>query len=154
MTLSTNTTIVDFVCPSCGDFTDDLNANTGFCYKCSPKICPRCGRDCKNNGHNLCIKCQRALWWERNAGRIEEFMSLGYTLRQARKLIVDENRAVCISCSESIPGRSRETTIFCSRYQRCRTAKRSYLWKIEKGVPRDLALEETIEQLREKHANV
>lgn len=149
MTSTGTTSKIAFeVCPSCGEFTDMLNSATGFCLECSPRQCSRC-ESVISNGHSFCIKCQRELWWERNADQIELYIYQGYSLRQARRLIVDENRAVCIACSEAIPGRNRETTLFCSRHKSCKTAKRRYLWKIEKGVPKDIALEQVLEQLRE-----
>jgi hypothetical protein len=149
---------IEEVCPSCGEFTLGLNALTGFCLECSPYSCSRCGGFTGNNGHKLCIRCQREEWWERNADQIELYLSRGMSLSEARGRIRRENRAVCISCAQPIPGRSRQTTIFCTRTQACKTAKRRYLWNIQKGIPRDLALEqalqermidETIEQLRE-----
>jgi hypothetical protein len=74
-------------------------------------------------------------------------MIVGFSFIDAKKRINDENRAICVICGKEIPGRSRETTLFCTRTQKCRTAKRSYLWKIEKGMPRDIALEAVISQL-------
>lgn len=136
------------VCPNCGDFTESLNETTGFCKKCSPRVCSRCGEVPPNDGHSLCIACQRELWWERNADQLEVYIAQGQTLSEARERIEVENRAICISCSQPIPGRHRETTLFCARTEQCRKAKRSYIWKIEKGIPRDLALEEVVEQLQ------
>jgi hypothetical protein len=136
------------VCPNCGDFTESLNESTGFCRECSPKVCSRCGEVPPSIGHSLCIQCQRETWWERNADQLEVYLSQGISLSDAREKIENENRAICISCGTPIPGRHRESTIFCSRTEECRRAKRSYIWKIEKGMPKDLALEEVVEQLQ------
>lgn len=141
-----STTTIEEVCPSCGDFVNSLNPSTGFCLDCSPKVCSRCG-GVPSIGHNVCIKCQRQVWWDRNADALELYLSQGYSLSKARSRIEEDNRAICIACSQPIPGRSRQTTLFCTRTQRCKTAKRRYTWKIEKGMAQDLALEAVVEAL-------
>jgi hypothetical protein len=134
------------VCPSCGDFVNSLNPRTGFCLDCTPRVCSRCG-GVVSRGHHECIRCQRVKWWEENADRLELYISRGLSLSEARRKIKNENRAICISCASPIPGRHRQSTLFCSRTYECRKAKRSYLWKVEKGVPRDIALEQVVHQL-------
>jgi hypothetical protein len=134
------------VCPNCGDFCATLNPRSGFCLDCSPKECSRCG-GVVGNAHNLCTKCRRAKWWEDNADQLELYISRGLPLSEAKRKVNNENIAICVSCSEQISGRHKQSTLFCSRHQQCKTAKRSYLWKCEKGVPRDIALEQVIHAL-------
>src|SRR5215831_9979991 len=130
------------VCPSCGDFVNELNPATGFCLSCSPLNCMRCGNERTTPGHKFCITCQRTNWLERNADALEKEMAEGQSFRQAIEIVSRENRATCIICGSAIVGRSKASTIFCTKTSACRRARGRYSKLIErKGFSKDLALE-------------
>lgn len=135
------------LCPSCGHFAI-LNDTTGFCADCSKpylveELC-KCGRRRRQQGR--C--CYREAWYDRNADRIEELISTGLTLGQAKERVISEDRAICVICLESIPGRIRANTIFCTRRPECRSATRRFRYlKEEKGMTEAQALTEVLEEL-------
>jgi hypothetical protein len=161
--LMTDIKLLDLeLCPNCGDFVEYLNDVTGFCLQCSPPTCERCHGNPNINGRNgevfkseskvifksgkwLCRFCIRELWIERNADVIEEYMLGGLEYHQAVKKVRENNRAVCIVCAQPIQGRNRSETLFCTRTAKCRTAKRKYLWRIQRyNMKPEEALEEVL----------
>jgi len=134
------------VCPECGEFVASLNPSTGWCFDCSPVNCERCGGP-RTSDHKFCISCQRLNWLERNADRIEELISEGYTFSQAKSKILGENRAICIICSSEIPGKHKSNTLFCKKNKGCRKARKIFFALVSNGMPQSEALEQTLREV-------
>jgi hypothetical protein len=134
------------VCSNCGSFCSALNERTGWCYECSPPTCNRCGGD-RTSTNKYCIGCQRTLWLERNADRLEEYMASGLSLSEAKSTILRENRAICVVCSSEIPGKHKRDTLFCKKNRECRKAKWRYKWAVRHGKTQTEALEAALREV-------
>lgn len=134
------------VCPNCGDLVEALNYDTGWCSECSPSVCSKCGGP-RTSDHKLCIGCQRANWYERNADQLERYIAQGLTLSEAKSKIIRENRAICVVCSSEIPGKHKSNTLFCKKNQECRKARWLYQERLRKGLPKEQALEEALREV-------
>ena len=117
----------DSMCPSCGDWST-LNEFTGFCTKCSTGNCISCGASFEpdNRYRKICPYCRREAWYHKYADQIESLLLLGFTLDKARILISRDNAARCASCGAVILRGRRSETLFCTKHEKCRKAKRRY----------------------------
>jgi hypothetical protein len=134
------------VCSNCGDFVERLNEETGWCYSCSPPTCNKCGGP-RTSDHKVCIGCQREAWYERNAEQLEEYISKGLSLSEAKSKIIGENRAICVVCSSSIPGKHKKNTLFCKKNEECRKSRWKYLERIKQGKSQEEALEYALREV-------
>lgn len=134
------------VCSNCGNFVSELNSVTGWCYECSPPTCINCNGP-RTSDHKLCIGCQRAAWYERNADQLEDYIAQGLSLSEAKSKIIRENRAVCVVCSSEISGKHKKNTLFCEKNKGCRNAKWRYEWGVKKGLPKEQALEDALREV-------
>lgn len=116
------------VCPNCGDFTEGLREDTGWCDSCSPSGCSRCGKEFKKdqNARDKCPTCRHKEWLEKNADMLEVHLATGITLGEAIEK-VRGNQYECLNCGDSIPKGMFCTKPECkkklSRYKRNRWAK-------------------------------
>jgi hypothetical protein len=114
-------------CPACGDFVNDLDAETGWCLECSGSKKSRC-LNCqkfftKDQPHRkLCGGCRHDRWLLRHADQLEEFLARGATIKLAIREVYAANQSSCIVCGGSI----REGTNFCTKNLSCRRWRRRY----------------------------
>jgi len=148
-------------CPSCGNFVDDIDADTGWCLECSggsQARCIGCGNlFTKDAPHRkLCPWCREERWLLRHANEIEDYMLAGATFKFAKREVYYNNRPVCISCNEPIPLATNGAN-FCTRYIMCRRWRRRYRTvreqNIRKGIidPAKMALAQVSAEIFAEH---
>lgn len=137
------------LCPSCGDFVEKLNDETGWCDPCSgitPSThCRRCNQPLgANNG--LCNQCKYILWLEKNADAIERVMvQYCVSSAQAKKIVLEQNRPLCLCCLNPIKGGTKGRHFFCTKTAKCRKAQNAYrYYKFRKGWSHEDALERAL----------
>lgn len=118
------------VCPSCGNFVDHLDIETGFCLEClgiSQSQCLGCTKPFhKDTPHRkLCATCRDERWLERHADELEEFLVYGARMAFAKREVYKRNRPVCIVCSKPIKG-AAEGASFCTATIECRRWRKRY----------------------------
>ena len=128
------------VCPNCGNYVDELNEEEGWCFECAPAKCKRCSGE-RTSTNKYCISCQRILWYERNAEKLEEYIAEGLSLSEAKSKIIRENRAICVVCSSEIQGKHKSNTLFCKKNSECRKARKKFFRLIAIGKSQVEALE-------------
>jgi hypothetical protein len=134
------------LCPSCGNFVDELIDVTGFCKKCSYEAghCIICGAKASDEEHSLCSRHRRELWLSTNADSIERYMALGFSFKTAKEKVRRDNgtKVNCLCCGG--PAKS----LFCTKTKKCRAARERMKYMIHrKGVPRELALKTVLGEL-------
>jgi hypothetical protein len=118
--------VQELMCPNCGTW-GELNEYTGFCIKCSTGQCNSCGATFQpDRNRYICPYCRREAWYHKYADQIESLLLLGFTLDKARELISRDNAARCTSCGGVIEKGRRSETLFCTKTEKCRKAKRRY----------------------------
>lgn len=116
------------ICPNCGRWEDTLNEYTGFCQRCSPNYCTKCGRvfTPDNSSRIICPACRRNNWFEKHADDLELLLAGDFTLPTAIEIIAFNNRPRCTACGDFIKmGRPGES-FFCTNHPECIVAKRRY----------------------------
>lgn len=125
------------LCPECGEFFDSLNEETGWCNSCSGVTpCQGCNepldeRAITANEH-LCNKCKYINWLEANADQIDRVMvTQQVTASIAKKIVIADNRPICVSCGNPIKGGSKASSnkpqsLFCTKTAKCRKAQNAY----------------------------
>ena len=120
------------MCPSCGNFVDQLHERTGWCDVCSLRTgikipaqyfsaCQSFNCNNSTDGHRFCKSCRTAFWLERNADEIEKLVSTGFTVERSIRILRKRTfRGQCIVCGDSV----RITAVFCNRKVRCKAASR------------------------------
>ena len=136
----------DELCPQCGNFVDELDDETGWCFECSGTSearCLACSRPfIKDQSHRkLCPACREERWLQRHADELEMYLSYGARISFARRQIYYENRPICIACSNPIKG-AADGAIFCTRTIECRRWRRRYRTLREKYGDQKKALAE------------
>lgn len=117
-------------CPSCGNFVDTLDVETGFCLEClgiSQSQCLGCKEPfTKDSPHRkLCGKCRDERWLERHADELEQYLIYGARMSFAKREVYKHNRPVCISCGTAIKG-APEGASFCTTSIECRRWRKRY----------------------------
>lgn len=118
-------------CPRCGEFTDQLDDETGFCISCvdgeARHNCLACGTRFRadQTHRKLCPSCRDERWLSRHADEIEIYLSYGARIEFAKRQVYLENRPVCIVCNEPIKGAAGGAH-FCTRTMECRRWRRRY----------------------------
>lgn len=118
------------LCPSCGDFVNQLNDTTGFCDSCSGDNraqCMACGEKfvADQPYRKLCRSCRDERWLERHADELEDLLSYGARIAFAKRQVYRENRPLCIACGDPIKGVAKGA-LFCTRTIDCRRWRRRY----------------------------
>lgn len=106
----------------------ELQDFSGFCSPCSVGTCQTCGSTFEpdHQYRKNCPKCRLEAWYEKYADQLESFLLLGFSLDKARLLISRDNSPRCSSCGELIKGGRPNESLFCTKYAKCRSAKRRY----------------------------
>lgn len=130
------------LCPSCGEFVDELIEETGFCRECS-------GVGDSSESPTLNGKAKRReLWLRENADIIEGVMLDAQTTAKDAiiRLAVNEvSRCEC--CGEEMPHTTVGRHFFCSKHEKCRKARRYYKYLVyEKNVKKEEARKTAIER--------
>lgn len=117
-------------CPSCGEFVDALDDETGFCYTCigdARRDCLACGKQFRadQTHRKLCPSCRDERWLQQHAEEVEVYLSYGARIEFARRQVYFENRPVCIACGQPIKG-ATNGAVFCTRTIVCRKWRRRY----------------------------
>jgi len=117
-------------CPNCGNFVDELDDASGWCFECAGTGEIRCiacnGKFHKDQPHRkLCPGCRDERWLGRHANELEDYLSFGARLGFAKREVYKRNRPVCISCGDPIKGAADGAT-FCKRTIECRRWRRRY----------------------------
>lgn len=107
-------------CPSCGEWVNYLsfNQDVGWCNKCvgSNETRPQCSR-CGDvlpigHGRTTCHTCRQELWFIKYEDEVEFLMvAKGYSLWQAKLIVVKMVRPICQACHRPIKG-GREGDLF------------------------------------------
>lgn len=119
------------ICPSCGEFKEELEPVTGWCTECSglanKVMCLSCGEGfSKDASHRkLCPKCRNERWLARNADQLEILLLHGFTISVARRQVYVANRPRCLSCGAVLAG-ARNGAQFCTKTPECRSWRRRY----------------------------
>lgn len=119
------------LCPSCGEFVDELDDGSGFCLSCTygetRRNCLACSdRFTADQPHRkLCPKCRDERWLARHAEELEIYLSYGARIEFAKRQVYYENRPVCIACGQPIKG-AADGANFCTRTIECRRWRRRY----------------------------
>ena len=118
------------LCPSCGEFVEELDEDTGWCYTCSgvTKVsCLSCGAPFQKDAahRKLCPKCRDERWLARNAESLEALLLHGYSITNARDQVYEYNRPHCLSCGAVLAG-ARNNAHFCTKTPECRSWRRRY----------------------------
>lgn len=135
------------VCSNCGDFVERLQDSTGWCPSCSSptsRYCS-CGTEL-TNGKSKCGSCRYELFLTTNADALEYYLAKGYTLEAAKQQVFADNRPNCICCGEPIHGGRQGAAFFCSRYKRCKSAKRRYR-TLRERYPSTVALQKVQQEI-------
>jgi len=143
-------------CPNCGNFVDDLDEASGWCFECSGTgeiHCIACGdvfhRDQPHR--KLCPGCRHERWLENHADELEIYLSYGARISFAEREVYKQNRPVCIACGNPIKGAS-DRAMFCNRTIECRRWKRRYRTLKEKYNSAKLAMSQvSAEVFASKH---
>jgi hypothetical protein len=137
-------------CPSCGDWVNYLvfNHDTGWCNSCSgtqdhqPR-CIHCGSVLQpEHGRTTCHTCRLERWLTKHADELEFLVVVkGYTIAQARLVIVKMIRPICQCCGKPIKG-AKEGALFHQRaeFKRCRQAYVKYRSLVRQGLTTEEAL--------------
>jgi hypothetical protein len=119
------------VCPNCGEFVDELDFATGFCYNCSPT--------------NLLVE----RYLEQHADEIEHYLMQGLSLNKAIDALHASNgrSRTCIVCGSAMPHAPR-TAVFCRGKKECRRFARRYVYLYsERGLSKSEALAKVMEEI-------
>lgn len=123
------------LCPNCGDFVDQLNNKTGFCYECS-------GVGDSSESPTQSKRVERLeLWLAENADTIE-FLMLEEQIaaKVAIRQIAENTKPHCQCCGGEMPHTTAGRHIFCTKNEKCRKARRYYKYLVyEKNKPKDEA---------------
>jgi hypothetical protein len=117
-------------CPNCGNFVDELDEASGWCFDCSGTGVARC-MACGDNFHKdqphrkLCPKCRDERFLERHADTLEDYLSYGARIGFAKREVYKQNRPVCIACGNPM-NLSKAGATFCKRTIECRRWRRRY----------------------------
>lgn len=121
-------------CPSCGNFFDQLNEDTGWCPECSgtpsSNSCLRCGDPISEESQRRdhCSKCRKQIWLENNADAIEIVMATEIvTVAKAKETVRANNRPICLSCKKPIKGGTNGKSFFCTTTTACKVAHERYV---------------------------
>lgn len=134
------------MCPSCGDWFNYLNEQSGWCASCTiaadplKRSCTNCGGLFLKTAHFYkCWACRKEEYLERHADQIELYLQWGYSFTAALKQVADDLRPNCHSCGQPIKG-GREDTKFCQKTKQCRKQALSYQRLKSQGLSPDVAL--------------
>lgn len=137
-------------CPSCGEWVNSLNENTGWCVNCTPthhpdsRSCPTCGVVIPiHHNHRLCSQCKAEEWLAKHADSIELYMMVGWSFAAAKRQVINDIRPNCVICDTPISGGNADA-LFCTAQKECRTAQRRYRLYREKGMTKEQAVEAAI----------
>ena len=124
-------------CPDCGEFVDQLNEWTGFCYNCTPSTQSRVER-----------------WLIKYADTVEYVMQVqGITAKLAIIEVHATYKATCIICDEPIKHGTHGRHFICSSTPECRKARRRYKYAIyEKGMSKEDALALILKEKSERNS--
>ncbi len=155
---------VQDVCPNCGDFTDYLVNETGWCFKCSApellgndegevKVCPGCNKRFIPKNIRICRTCRKTEFLEKNADEIDrQLADSNLSLPKAIEATKQSKITKCLCCGAPLKPATRGTAYFCARKTKCRTAYNKlhrYIYILHK--PRDEALKLVLEGLNENN---
>ena len=119
-------------CPDCGEFVDELNEWTGFCFDCTPSTHPP----------QIAPLSRVERYLTRYAEVIEHIMQVQNTT--ARLAIVEVHatyRATCIICHNPIKHGTHGRHFICNSTPECKKARRRYKYLIyDKGFTKEAAL--------------
>lgn len=137
------------LCPSCGEFVDELNEQTGFCVSCSNGVGVF---EEKGPTPIKSVKAERLeLWLTENADTIEDLMLAdNITAKEAIKLIVQNEKPTCQVCGDEMPHTTAGRHIICTKKPECRKARRYYRYLVyERGIEKEHALRNTLERFEQ-----
>ena len=101
----------EYLCTSCGNWTDAIDDATGWCLDCSP----------------IAQQSQLEGWLKKYADELEYYMVHGNTLYEAIDKIHIDNATHCIVCGGLIT-RGRKPRVFCRKTSECRKMSRRYVY--------------------------
>ena len=105
--------ITEWVCPSCGEFVNELDEISGWCFGCSPVI-----------------EQQLERYLSINADKLEYYILQGKSLYQAIDTLanpINGHRPTCVVCGQHMP-HAPKNSIFCRRNKTCRKYSRRYVY--------------------------
>jgi DNA-directed RNA polymerase subunit M/transcription elongation factor TFIIS len=133
------------LCPKCGNLVSELNELTGWCAPCSIHlVCPNCGREYKRGAH--CLYCSSVK--VRYRDRIADLREEGHSASEALKIVRDEIRPLCAICGQPMT-RARKESVICRQTAVCRKAYNKFRNKQRRGIPNDIALQETLREIND-----
>jgi len=117
------------ICPDCGEFVDELNEQTGWCFNCSPSA-----------HHNSVSRVER--WLIRYADTVEFVMQVqSITAKLAIIEVHATYKATCIICHSPIKHGTHGRHFLCNSTPECKKARRRYKYLIyDKGLTKEAAL--------------
>ena len=122
----------EFLCVNCGDWTKELNDQTGFCYSCSPVY------EVVNR-----VELQLAA----NADAVQHYLANTTNSVWAALKLAQSDRPICVVCGERIP-RAPRISVFCRKHKECRRYSRRYVYLYtEKGMTKVEALAQIFVEL-------
>lgn len=131
-------------CPKCGEFADELNERTGFCFECTPSV------------HTKSEPASRVeRWLIKYADHVEYVMQVQQIT--AKLAIVEVHatyKATCIICNGPIKHGTHGRHFLCNTHPECKKARRRYKYLIyDKGFTKEAALEAITPQERDVSYN-
>ena len=119
-------------CPDCGEFVNELNEWTGFCFDCTPSTHPS----------QITPPSRIERWLIKYADHVEYVMQVQHT--SAKLAIVEVHatyRATCIICHSPIKHGTHGRHFICNATTECKKARRRYKYLIyDKGFTKEAAL--------------
>ena len=129
-------------CPSCGNFVDEIDLDSGWCLECTGDSKARC-LNCdelftKDQPHRkLCGHCREERWLLQHADELEDYLVRGATFAFAKREVYHNNRPRCTSCGDPIKNASNGA-MFCTQRLECRRWRRRYRTVREQNERRSL----------------
>ena len=135
-------------CPDCGEFVDELNEWTGFCFDCTPSTHPP-------QTPNQAPPSRIERWLIKYADHVEYVMQVQHTT--ARLAIVEVHatyKATCVICHNPIRHGTHGRHFICNATTECKKARRRYKYLIyDKGFTKEAALAAIITPTGEKNGS-
>src|SRR5688500_19020096 len=133
------------VCPNCGEYTDYINSWTGWCASCSGlDLCANCGKPfAKDRNRTRCSTCRKNDWLEKNADEIEDYMSNGLSLIDAKAQVQIDNTIFCLNCGDPVNSGHAGQALFCAK-EECRKVYNRYTWQRKKGLTKEDVLRKAL----------
>ena len=126
-------------CPSCGDFVDHLDIESGWCVDCT-------GPTLSSNTALVASRIER--WLAKFADTIEDVMQReSLTARVAIAYVATNYKAICIICLQPIKHGTYGRHFICNSTPECKKSRRRYKYLVyDKGYTKQAAIAVIVQQ--------